>query len=220
MPTIFSELRLDHIEDVQVDRDAHKKGLRTTLKLNLKALEIDKNPVDSLEKSKQVYSEYCRYNLTKPLDMTNVESVFKTNFPRKKNSRAKKHHQTAVNLNSTMSTHTNTATNDSSVSSDESLANKKSSQESSRDELEINAHSVKYKDIQEMNRDVRKHKQYMAKSKTAASDPYVHVKYSTDPTGREHHHINLLRGDLVISCLYQGGFRPYCRYLSLNIDDN
>lgn len=201
LPTIFSELRLDDVEDIQVDRDVHKKGLRTTLKLNLKALEIDKSSVDSMEKSKQVYSEYCRYNLTKPLDVSNVESVFKSNFKKKTNatnSRLRKQHPTQpqqVNLNSTMSTNTqNTTTNDSSISSDESgyyakqqqPQGKKVSSQGNRDDLEINAHTVKYKDIQEMNRDVRQHKQQIAKSKTADSNAYVHVKYSAATSGKEH----------------------------------
>jgi hypothetical protein len=75
LPKIYQELREN--EDVEEDREKYKQKLKTTLKLSLHSIEPHKNPIDMIENSKKIYSEYCKYNLTKPLDMSNIESVLK-----------------------------------------------------------------------------------------------------------------------------------------------
>jgi hypothetical protein len=73
LPKVYKDLRTTR--DVEEDRSLHRQKLRTILKLNL--TEFKKSPIDLLENSKKVYSEYCRNNLEKPLDLANVESVLK-----------------------------------------------------------------------------------------------------------------------------------------------
>lgn len=83
LPKIFTELRTT--ENFQQDRELHRKKLCTSLNITLDSLDVlnRKNPIDMLEESKKIYSEYCKYNLTKPIDLTNVESILKTNLLRK-----------------------------------------------------------------------------------------------------------------------------------------
>lgn len=73
LPKVYKDLRITR--DIEEDRDLHRQKLRTILKLNL--TQFKKSPIDLLENSKKVYSEYCRNNLEKPLDLANVESVLK-----------------------------------------------------------------------------------------------------------------------------------------------
>ncbi len=168
LPRIFSELRVNEIDNQERSteyRELHKKSLRTTLKLNLKALEIDKNPIDSLENSKKIYSEYCRYNLTKPLDTSNVESIFKSDFKRFKtrSTRLKKFHTPTNNMNTTLSTlQLNTPMNDSNNSSDEGSFRVFPGVVKS--DLEINARMVKLKGLEDMGKEIKQHKAHMAKA--------------------------------------------------------
>jgi len=191
LPRIFSELRVNEADDRERSteyRELHKKSLRTTLKLNLKALEIEKNPVDSLENSKKIYSEYCRYNLSKPLDTSNVESIFKSDFKRFKtrSTRMKKHYTPTSNLNTTVSTlQLNTTMNDSNNSSDEGsfrvfpgVVRAKNS--GGADDLEINARMVKLKDLQEMSKEIKQHKAHMAKTSQNTIYPNCNETSSKD----------------------------------------
>ena len=162
LPKIFSELRISEENQEQIieDRELHKKGLRTSLKLNLKALEIEKSVVNTLENSKKVYSEYCRYNISKPLDTSNVESIFKSDFKRFKtrSTRMKKYTPNLSTAATTLQLN-NTLSNNDSISSDENTFRSKKN-----DDLEINAHTVKLKDLQEMSKEIKQHKANMAKS--------------------------------------------------------
>lgn len=162
LPEIFSELRVNEVDQERVieNRELHKKGLRTTLKLNLKALEIDKNPIDTLEASKKIYTEYCRFNLTKPLDTSNVESIFKEDLKRFKARSRRLKKRNTPGLNSTMSSHLN---NDS-TSSEDSCTFKVGGRKCGDKELEINAHMVKLKGLNEMSKEIKQHKAYQAKN--------------------------------------------------------
>ena len=181
LPKIFSELRVNDLENDHMDREAHKKGLRTALKLNLQALEIEKSPIDTLENSKKIYSEYCRHNLNKPLDTSNIESVFKSDFKRLKTRSNLKKHKMTPNLNSTLSHHTqNTHVPSESVSSDESSTFRMPGSKKSAD-LEINAHTVKLKDLQDMNKEKKCYKAHMAKAGNVSK---IYPKCSDDNKNR------------------------------------
>lgn len=86
LPKIFNDLRIT--ENFQQDRELHRRKLCTSLNINLDSLDVlnRKNPIDMLEESKKIYSGYCKYNLTKPIDLTNVESILKANFSKKSDS--------------------------------------------------------------------------------------------------------------------------------------
>lgn len=179
LPKIFSELRISEENQAQIieDRELHKKGLRTSLKLNLKALEMEKSIVNTLENSKKVYSEYCRYNLTKPLDTSNVESMFKSDFKRFKtrSTRMKKYTPNLTTTTATLQLN-NTVSNNDSVSSDENTFRSKKNED-----LEINAHTVKLKDLQEMSKEIKQHKANMAKSNYNT----IYVKCNETSSSRE-----------------------------------
>jgi len=86
LPKIFNDLRIT--QNVQQDRELHRKKLCTSLNINLDSLDVlkKKNPIDTLEESKRIYSEFCKYNLTRPIDITNVESILKVNVLKKANT--------------------------------------------------------------------------------------------------------------------------------------
>ena len=171
LPQIFSDLRIADREHVQEDRDLHKKKMRTTLKLNLKALEMEKNPIDSLEASKKIYSEYCRHNLSRPIDLRNVESILKYDLKQFKNRSQKMKkilnpnqpigHSNGISLSQPLNT-----SNNSSMSSDESTFRSGMMKPLKKltDELEINAQTVKLKDLNGMGQEIKRHKTNLAKS--------------------------------------------------------
>ena len=77
LPAIYSELR--ETANVTVDRELHKKRLRTMLKINLNGINQPKNLIDKLENSRKTYTEFSRLNKSKPLDCSRIESVLKGN---------------------------------------------------------------------------------------------------------------------------------------------
>ena len=74
LPKVYKDLRITR--DVEEDRELHRSRMRTILNLNL--TEFKKSSIDLLENSKKTYTEYCRNNLEKPINLTNVESVLKS----------------------------------------------------------------------------------------------------------------------------------------------
>lgn len=86
LPKIFNDLRIT--QNFQEDRELYRKKLCASLNINLGSLDVlnKRNPIDTLEESKRIYSEYCKYNLSRPIDLTNVESILKLNVLKKANT--------------------------------------------------------------------------------------------------------------------------------------
>lgn len=110
LPKIFDDLRIT--QNFQQDRNIHRQQLCTSLNINLNSLDIlnKKNPIDMLEESKKIYSEYCKYNLSKPIDLTNVESILKVNILNNNNNN--NNVQTNEEKSSSEGTTTTTTTTD------------------------------------------------------------------------------------------------------------
>ena len=85
LPKIYQELRVN--ENYEEDREKYKQKIKRSLNLSLNAIEPQKNPIDLIENSKKIYTEFCKYNLTKPIDLSNIESVLKHNTPGNRTTR-------------------------------------------------------------------------------------------------------------------------------------
>lgn len=82
LPEMFAELR--ETSDQTQDMRSYKQSLRTMLNLNSNLSDnqvvrscYPKIQTEMLESSKKLYSDISRFNITKPVDVENVESVLK-----------------------------------------------------------------------------------------------------------------------------------------------
>lgn len=98
LPKIYAELR--ETTDLVENRKLYKQRMRTKLNLSSSCLleEVEclrggqhhilpKSQIDMIENSRKTYSEFSRFNISRPLKLDNVESVLKkTIFNDKKGS--------------------------------------------------------------------------------------------------------------------------------------
>jgi hypothetical protein len=166
LPTVYQELRVT--KDVEEDRDLYKQKLRTKLKLNLDHKE-HKSTIDLIENSKKTYSEYCRYNLSKPLDVTNVESVIK--------QKLNKTHGATTSLEKLNDLEFNSDNDFNNISLTESFrrANVAGNSRYGPD-LSIDAQTVSIKGLDDISKEIKSRKQKLAKLEQSQSSIYRVVK--------------------------------------------
>lgn len=143
LPEIYNELRVS--KDLEQDRSMHRQKMRSALNLNLKSLEQQKNPIDLLENSKKVYSEYCKYNLTKPIDLTNVESTLKINLKLPNNNTKPKEDSNDIENSSLY------------------MASPKPNHLSKSSDLLIDAQTVEIKKLDDISQEIKNRKTLLAK---------------------------------------------------------
>jgi hypothetical protein len=165
LPTMFEELRFK--TDLEQDRNLHKKQLRTVLKLNLSALEKQRSPIVLKENSKKVYNEYSKYNITKAIDTSNVESVLKqTLFKSLSNLQS----QSFSDLNSPSS----------SIESKNSTNYDRFAPKSKTTNLLVDAQNVTIKDLDDVNREIRNKKIKLARLENSLNNNSIYRIVNSD----------------------------------------
>ena len=173
LPKIYSELRVT--DDLNQDRDMHKEKMRAHLKLSLNVLDNlnSKSTIDLMDYSKKIYNDYCKNNLTKPVDFKNVESVIKTIIKTRKGHRTNS--PPRVGPNSVLSQPINDG-QDFSVT--------KSNKTEEEDKLEIDAQNLPLKNFDDFSKEMRNRKFVLAKFKDNQS---YRAKYDDTPVVNQKH---------------------------------
>ncbi len=202
LPKIFDDLRIT--QNFQQDRTIHRQQLCTSLNINLNSLDIlnKKNPIDLLEESKKIYSEYCKYNLSKPIDLTNVESILKVNILNNNNNNVQTMNEEKSSSTTTTTTElsnhdtfSNSLTNSQAsleAASDYSFSVQPSSQQQQQQQvkrikfklgtnnsdilLNINAQQAKIKELTQINNDIKEHKKQLASNNIDSINLRHHYK--------------------------------------------